>query len=299
MHAPLHRAGLLTALAFVAAAVALGAAQAAEPSVPETLGQPAGQLAAGLGALADAEDLERARQLHRERVQPPAEPMQQYAPDLAGEDGRLLSTYLDRLSTQLAAGNLSDARSLAGAGAQLIDDEVRPVAERWDENRTAAFAGPPETTEAGVRVPLVLANPPPSGIAAYDVSLTLPGAEPVDATIELGQGETRLDPANGTVRWASFDASSMARLSPRGADRVVLGAAVFSTDTLSPGSSVTLETQANEVLDPEGRPVAAVGVDGQREVPEDPGGVGEAWWALAGVGVAAATLGWWVHRWEV
>lgn len=294
-----RRAWPLAALGLLAAAVALGAADAAEPAVPETLGEPAGELASGLAELSDAEELERARQVHRERVQGPAEPLQRYGPDLAGEDGRLLSTYLDRLSTQLAAGNLSDARSLAGAGAQLTADEIRPLAERWDGNRTAVFAGPPEVTDGGLRVPLVLANPPPSGIAAYDASLTVPGAEPVDAATELGRGEIRLDAANGTVRWASFDASSLARLSPRGADRVVLGTAVFADETLSAGSTVTLETQAHEVLDPDGEPIPAVGVDGRREVPETDGGGGGAWWTLAGVGVAALSLGWWVSRWEV
>lgn len=296
--------GLLPTVLAIGLTVASGPLVAGQtdpsPQVPQTLAEPAHDLEAALAELSQAEDLEEARQLHRERVEPTATALMPYAADLAGEDGRLLATYLERLAERLEAGNLTDARSLAGAAADLVRDELLDVAERWDANRTALMAGPLEATDDGWRVSLVLVHPPPSGIAAFDAELAIPEATPREAAVELGQGQTRLDPANGTVRWASFDARSTARLSPQGADRVVLGQATLEPDT--PSDTERLATQASvfEVLDPEGREVPVVGLDGARQIPEEGAdGASRGWLALAGLGLAATGVGLWVRRWEV
>lgn len=293
-------ATVLLALGLTLACALLAAGTGAEEDpAPASLARGARDLQTGLEQLAEAEDLEQARQLHSEHVQPAAGELSGYLEDLAGDDGRLLASYLERTQASLAEGELSDARSLAGAGANLLGDEIVPVAERWDVNRTFVLAGPLQTDSRGLVVPLVLVNPPPAGVAAYDVSLSFPDAQPQDATVEVGRGEVHVDEANATVRWASFDASSMARLGSPGAERVLLGEAILDPGDLEPGDELAVDAQANELLDPEGDPVPAVGSDNQRTVPEPETGLDQTWVALGGVGVAALGFGWWVNRWEV
>lgn len=290
----------LLALGLILACAPLAAATSSEADpVPASLAEPAGELHTGLEALAEAEDLERARQLHREDVQPPAGELSGYLEDLAGEDGRLLARYLDRVETSLEEGELSDVRSLAGAGANLLEDEIVAVAERWDANRTAVLAGPLQADDRGLVVPLVLLNPPPAGVGAYDVALSFPDAQPREATVEVGRGEVHVDEANATVRWASFDASQMARLGSPGAERVLLGEAILDSGELETGDRLAVDAQARELIGPEGDAVPAVGADTERTVPEPETGLETTWVALGGVGVAALGFGWWVNRWEV
>jgi hypothetical protein len=289
---------LALALGLTLASAGPVAGQAAEDPIPASLAQPSEQLRHGLDQLRDADEIERARQVHADQIQPPADQLAPYLADLAGEDGRLLATYLDRLDQALADGNLSDARSLAGAAANLVDDEVRPLTQRWDANRTALLAGPLTHGSEGLVVPLVLHNPPAAGLAAVDASLTIDAGEPLEAHVEHGQGDTHLDPANGTVRWASFETSSLAELDTHRTDRVLLGRAVVDTDW-TPGETTAIQAHAHELLDPEGEPVPAVGVETQRTVPARDEGSASRWLALAGIGLAGLGLTWWVRRWEV
>lgn len=297
MNRPRGAVGLVLALTL--ASIPTAAGQAAPGTVPETLAEPTLALEDGLDDLRGAEDINQAREIHQDRVGPHAQDVAPYLEDLVREDGRLLATYLDRIDQALEEGEASDARSLAGAAANLVEDEILPVAQRWDANRTAVMAGPLQASSDGLRVGLVLVNPPPGGIAAFDASLSFQTAAPLGASVELGQGETRIDDANATVRWASFDASTLARLSPQQAERVLLGDAELDQGPLEPGSTIVVEAHAHELRDSEGQPVPTIGVDAERTVPEAHEGASAAWWALGGVGVASVGLGWWIHRWEV
>lgn len=291
--------GLALALGLTMTCIPTAAGQTNPGTVPESLAEPTLALEAGLDDLRQAEDIDQARQIHEDRVQPHAQDVAPYLEDLVDEDGRLLATYLDRIGQALDEGEASDARSLAGAAANLVEDEIVPIAKRWDANRTAVMAGPLQASSDGLRVGLVLVNPPPGGIAAFDASLTFQTAAPLAANVELGQGETRIDDANATVRWASFDASTVARLSPQQTERVLLGQADLDEESLEAGSKLVVHAHVHELRDAEGDAVPTIGVDAERTVPQAEEGGSTMWIALGGVGVASLGLGWWVHRWEV
>jgi hypothetical protein len=286
--------GPLLALALLASVFPVDGQVSDDLRVPESLAEPAEDLRDGLTQVADADTIDEARQAHDDAVRGPADQLLLYASDLADRSGGLLATDLDRLDEQLAAGNLSDARSLASAGAQLVADDVQPVAERWDRNRTALAAGPVQPTEEGPAVALVLVNPPPGSIAAVDASLTLEAATPRSASLALGQGETTVDPANGTVRWASFDASAAASLATDGAQPIALGEARIDPTADTIATNVTV----HDLLDADGQPTPAIGLASDREVPADGTGLPTTWLALGGVALGAVGLGWWVQRWE-
>jgi hypothetical protein len=291
-------AGPVLALGLILGAVPATDATSDAIAVPDSLGDPAGEMHESLQTIADADALDRARQVHADQVVPAREELAPHASDLAPDEGPLLATYLDRLETRLAEGNLSDARSLAGAAAQLVADEIQPRAEHWDENRTALAAGPVQPGENGPKVALVLVNPPPS-LAAYDAELSVTPGAPTSAQVALGQGQTRVHADNGTVRWASFDASAMAHLSPQSTQRVALGQAQLDPAGLDPATPVATAVDVNQLSDAEGRPVPAIGLQTERSVPAGDDAVDPTWLTLGGVGLAAAGLGWWIREWEV
>lgn len=293
---PPARATVAVCLALAGASLA--ATGAGDPiEVPEGLDEDAASLEAGLSAIADAEGIEQARQIHAGDVEGPAERLAPYLEDLAGREGELLATYLERLDASLEDGNLSDARSLAGAGANQARQALVPAAQAWEANRTALAAGPVEASEQGPRVSLVLVNPPPGGIAALDVEMRVENATPTEAQLAQGQGETQTNPANGSVRWASFDAANLAGVDADG-PRTLLGQ--VQLDVESSVETITTDVDVHQLADADGREVPAVGLAGQRQVPEDAGSaIGEVWIALAGVTAAAGGLAWWVRGWEV
>jgi hypothetical protein len=284
-------------LAATLAVAPLAAGQADE--VPDTLVTPAENLETGLDRVSEADTVDQAREAHDTDVQPSGQTLRAYAEDLAGDDGRLLVTYLDRLDQALENGNLSDARSLAGAAANHLADAIAPAAQAWDANRTAVLPGPVEVDEDKLTARLVLVNPPVTGVGAWEASLVLPGSEPVEATVTHGQGETEWDPTNGTVRWASFDAQAASGLSSTEDRGLLLGEATYELGTLEPGDTVRVETQADEVDDADGEPVPAVGVDAERRIQAVDDGLGVAWLTIAGVLVAGVGLLVWTQRWEV
>lgn len=295
--APATRLPVLLALGLLATVPAT-VGQQAPIAVPGSLGEPAAELGQGLSELSEAEDVATARTVHERSIDPAAAQIRPYAADLADRHGELLATYLDRLATQVAAGNLSDARSLAGAAAGVVDEHLQPAAAAWDGNRTAIAAGPITRSDDGARITLVLVNPPPGGVGAFDASLTVDRATPEQARLSAGQGQTQVDPANGTVRWASFDASAMAHLSADGRDRVALGDALLA-DPPPAGQTVEAQASVADVTDADGEPMPAIGVTATRTMPTDEGALPTAWLALAGVGLGAVGLAWWVRGWEV
>lgn len=276
---------LVLALALLAVPANAGGA-----SVPDQLPADTRALADGLDELAGAEDLAAMRDTHA-NLTPVAERVLGHAEDLAGREGALLETYLDRLAEQLDAGNRSDAESLARAAATTTRQEVVPAAEAWATNRTAILAGSASWTDEGLSVPIVLANPPPAGVGAVDVEVEIGDeAAPRSASLALGQGETSVDAANGTARLASFDAAALANLD-RSTQRATLGTVVLEPDGLDPGNTVDVEVTPREAATPEGRSTPVIGLAAAVEVPEEAGGLfNTRLLALAGVGAGAALL---------
>lgn len=298
------RASLGLVAVIAVSALAIPSQAAGQPlSVPDSLIEPANRLASGLSRVQDSSSLDQARRVHELRVVPASANLTPYAVDLAGRDGELLGSYLDRLDTQLARGNLSNAQSLAGAAANLVEDEIAPTAARWDSNRTALGIGPLRWTGDRLVASLVLLHPPPASIGAFAAQASLTGATtPVAASLDVGQGDTRIDPGNGTVRWASFDASALARLDTATRSRVALGSVQLDATNLSTGDRVRTDVTVDELADANGKPLVAIGLSGSHEVPAAVSrgiGVPPGWLALGGVALAAVGLIALARRWEV
>lgn len=265
-------------------------------SIPGDLPGRTATIAEGLEQIAAAEDVEQARRAHEEIAEPLARTVP-HAIDLAGRSGELLGTYASELEAQLAAGNLSDARSIAQAAANLLEDEIRELVERWDENRTVVAPGPVRWSGDDLVVSVVLVNPPPGGLGAFDVELALDANRPTGASLATGQGEATVDPANRTARVASFSAQALANLEKSG-PRVVLGE--VQLEPVDAGSTVNATAGVHELVTPDGSPVLALGLTGSSTAPKASGGfeVG-AWWPIVAVGAGAAVLIVGVRRLEV
>lgn len=278
---------VLLALALLAVPTAAGAGA---PSVPEDLPGDARELADRLDATASQEDLAAMRAAHA-NLTPLAERVLEHAEDLAGRQGALVDTYLERLDEQLDAGNRSDAESLARAAATTTREHLVPAAEAWDVNRTAIAPGTASWTDEGLAIAIVLAHPPPAGVGAVDVEVQVtPPASPEAATLALGQGETSVDQANGTARLASFDAAALANLD-RSTQRATIGTVVLDPDGLEPADTVDLAVTPHEAATPDGRATPVIGLASTVEVPEEGGGLfSTRLLALAGVGAGAVLL---------
>lgn len=291
MRAP---AAVLAALALLATLAPAGAAPG-DPSelagpIPEGLPGAFGDLAAALGNVSEAESVGEARRAHGD-VQPAAADAVPHAPDLAGREGRLLATYLDRLDDALSAGDLDDARSLAAAADDLVREELRPAAERWSENRTAVRAGPARPDGEGLVLPVVLVNPPPGGVGAFDVEVSTPeGApRPVSGSLAAGRGETRADEANRSVRLAAFQPGELAQLAP---ERRVATLGEVRLGGPVPEAPVPVDARVHQLATPDGERVPALGLATESAVLDgDAGtlaGLPERW---VGLGLVVALAG--------
>lgn len=290
----------VAALVAVLILAASPAASAASVTLPEDLPGDVTQLAADLARVAEADDLQTARAAH-EQVEASAPHVVPHAPDLAGRDGELLATLLDELDAALARGNLSDARSLAQAGANTLEDDIAPAAEQWSTNRTAITPGPPRWSGDRVLVPLLLVNPPPGGLGAVDVEVTA-NATPDRATLATGQGETTIDPTNRTARLASFDAQALANLETNRRETTLLGEVAFGPDALAAGDELKLTVTVRELADPGGHRVLVLGLDETTSVPPEEHGsplLESRWLAVGGLVLGAAALIALVRRLEV
>lgn len=295
--------GLIVASLAVTVLVLPGTASGQPLSVPASLGEPADRLVEGLSTLEDSSSLDEARQVHRERVRPPARNLTPHVVDLAGRDGQLLETYLERLGDQLAEGNLSNARSLAGAARNVVEEDVAPAARQWDGNRTALGIGPLRWLEGDVAGSLVLVHPPPAGIGAFAARAGIQGpTHPAGGSLDVGRGDVRVEPANGTVRWASFDASALARLDGGTRSRIALGTLQLDPSNLSAGDRVHTHVAVEELVDSNGDRLTAIGLAASHEVPaRSQSGLGLArnWLAIGGVALGAVGLVYLARRWEV
>lgn len=293
---PLALVALLGAIG--PAAPVVGAAQAGSPSwsIPDDLPGRTAAILDGLERLATAEDIEHARRAHDE-IAEPLDRTIPHAVDLAGRSGELLGTYATELETQLAAGNLSDARSIAQAAANLVEDEIEPLVDRWAQDRTVVAPGPARWSGDELVLSIVLVNPPPEGLGAFDIELVFDASRPTGAGAATGQGEAIVDRANRTARVASFSAQALANLDKSG-PRIALGE--VQLEPTEAGDTVNATAHVNELVTPEGSRVLALGPTGSSTVPERPSGfdVGT-WWPLAAVGVGAVALIAGVRRLEV
>lgn len=271
-------------------ALAALAAPATGAGIPQDLPGDARALADGLDRVADADDVPAMRD-QRATLTGPLERVLEHAGDLADREGALLATYVERLDEQLAAGNRSDAASLARAAASTTRDTIVPAADAWAENRTALVPGGPSWQGEAVAVPVVLVNPPPAGVGALDVEVHVEDATVTGAEVAVGRGETTVDAANGTARLASFDAAALAKLDAASRERVVVGTVLLDGDELAPGDEVRVDPTTRALATPEGAPAPAIGVADTARVPEASGGLfSERVLAVAGVAAGAAVL---------
>lgn len=183
----------------------------------------------------------------------------QVAPDvvphlvaLGDADGALLAELWRSLRVEARAGNASNARSLAAAAVDTLEDDLQPRVQAWDANRTTVTPGVPK---ADGDVPVLLIHPPSAGMGAFDVRVTVNGSTPPkDAAVAVGQGESRIDRANRSARLASFDAQALAGLGTGARDVVVLGHVSYPADA----GTIDLDVDVLELVDPDGRPIPAV-----------------------------------------
>lgn len=294
---PLAWLALLGATAPALALPAGGRAQGDVPwTVPTDLPQAAEDVRAGLDQVADASEIEQARRAHRS-IAGDLDALAPHAVDLAGRSGELFATYRTQLARALADGNLSDARSLAGAAANLLEDEIRPRVDRWAVNRTALAPGPVRWSNGDPVVSVVLVNPPGGGLGAFDVGIAFEEARPTDAGAAVGRGEASVDTANRTARVASFSAQALANLDA-GRQRLVLGE--VQLDRLEPDRLVNATARVHELVASDGGEVPALGLASSSTVPERPSGLDVgAWWPIAALAVGALVLVALVRRLEV
>lgn len=293
------RRWLLAGLAAALLAATVPTASAALPEPPQALPDTTEQLVEGLETVADASNLTQARQAHA-GVEPLEPRVLPHTKTLAGRHGELAATLMDELEAAIARGNLSDARSLAQAAASTLREDVMPPVERWDRNRTAVTTGPPRWVDDAIHVPVILVNPPPGGIGAFDVEVS-PGGTPTAATLAHGQGEERIDEVNGTARLASFDARALTHLDTTGRASIVLGEITLAHDELRPGDTLNTSTELHALADAEGSGVLAVTLASTSHLPAagEEGLLGPRAWAIGGVVAGALGLVFVVRRLEV
>lgn len=179
--------------------------------------------------------------------------------DLGGSDGELLAELWPTLRDEARAGNATNARSLAGAAVDVLDDTLVDRADAWGRNRTTITPG----RTSGTRVPIVLLHPPPSGLGAFEIRVSADDpVAPTGATVAVGQGQTSLDPDNGSAALASFDARALAGLGGASQQAVTLGHVTFP----SGAGTIPVEVEVVELVDPDGRSVPAVSPTGEIKV---------------------------------
>lgn len=256
--------------------------------VPEMLPDQVAALEQGLGDLSETQEEETMERLWP-AVEGAARRVLGPAVDLTGRHGELLTSYIDQLDIEVAAGNTTNVRSLARSAAGLVADEIRPAVETWARQPTTLTVGEGRTVqEDRVRVPVVMVHPPPGGVGAVDVSVATleTGWRPVEASIDTGQGQARVDPANGTARLASFDAKSLAKLSSVRAG-VVIGHVVLQGGSLDDEGAGQAEVRVHAVADRDGQEIPALGAPGEIQASETTG----AGWQLGAWGAAAVVGG--------
>lgn len=266
-------------------------------TVPDDLPSRTEDVQAGLERIADAESLDEARRTHR-GIAPDLARLASHAVDLAERAGELLGTYRMELDARLAAGNLSDARSIAQAAANLLADEIQPRVDRWAGNRTVVAPGPLRWSDGDLVVAIVLANPPTQGLGALDVELRFESARPTGASVATGRGDATVDRDNRTARVASFSAQALANLEGDRAQRLVLGR--VQLEELEPGDRVNATVRVHELVTSGGEEILALGLTGSATVPSTPSGFDlGTWWPLAALGAGAAGVWGIVRRLEV
>lgn len=249
-----------------AAAALLAAALLVLPSVgaapidrvPTSLPEDARTYRSALGNASDAEGIDAIRAAVGEarQVAPRVVP---HLVDLGGSDGDLLAELWGALRDEARAGNATNARSLAGAAVDTLDDPLIARADAWDRNRTTVTPG----RAAGDRVPVVLIHPPPAGLGAFEIRVAADApVQPTEATVAIGQGQTRLDPDNGSAALASFDARALAGLGGGSRQVVTLGHVTFPADA----GTIPVQVEVVELVDPDGRPLPAVSPTGEVEI---------------------------------
>lgn len=314
--AALLAAVLLLATAAPATAQTSSAADAPMDRVPAALLADTVELRRALenASAADGADQLRAAHARAADVAPDVLP---HLRTLGASDGELMSAYWTSFDEEVAAANGSDdanatnARSLARAAVRTLRDDLEPRVRAWDRVRTAVTPGAASAAGDGrLRVPVLLLNPPPGGLGAFDVELVAPPGTlvPVAAEVAVGQGQARVEADNGSARLAAFDAQALAGLSS-GVPSVTLGTVTYRVADAAPAASpggldpdpdpspVVLRVVLHELVDPGADPVPAVAPDGAVSAAAAAGAAGPpAWTALllvGGLGVAAV---WFLRR---
>lgn len=266
----------------------------AVPAVPTDLPARTTELRTALEDLSEATSADEARELWG-TVPQSGDPTASALWDLSPTDGDLLAAYLDGLDEAIAEGNLTDVRSLARAAESLVEEALEPLAATWATNATGVAPGEPEMRPDGtLRVPVILHNPPPAGVGAFDVALHADPetASAVGGTVSLGTGQATADTANGSVRLASFDAKAAGGFGQGHRAFLHLGYAVF--EPTDDRGNLTLDVRIHELVDPQGERLLAVGADGDLVVPAqvDASAFRLPAWAVWGL-VAAGVVGVW------
>jgi hypothetical protein len=291
----------LLATAAAAALLLVPAATAGEPTdpadrVPEDLPRDAATLRDHLENVSEAQDLDEARSV-MDRARPLADDAIPLLRDIQGEDraGDLLAELWTGAEDAAEAGNLSDLRSLAGSAANTLEDDLEPRARTWAGNGTAVTVGQAEPGDGDrFRLPIVVLNPPPGGLGALDAGLRLDvdEARPVEVKIELGEGEAKVAPENGTARAASFKPKALAGLESVSGPAARFATVLVEPEAASVGDTLSVEVTVRAAADAGGSPVPVIGPDGQAVVPaSEPGGLASvpaAWGGLAAVGLMGA-----------
>lgn len=196
-----------------------------------------------------------------------ADPVVAHATDLQAREGERLGLFLDELSRSLEAGNETDARSLARAAVNLLEGSILPTFEAWERNRTAVLPGPLHRDGGALILTIVLVNPPPGGLGAFDVRVQLgQGWQPTQASVEVGQGESHVDTANGTARLASFDAKALVGFGSGAPEGQVLGTVRVTAEDGALPKGLPVELDIVELASSQGDPVLALGIGGTLDV---------------------------------
>lgn len=277
------RRSIVAALALALVVIVPSVGAAPIDRVPTSLPDDARTYRSALGNASEADGIERIRDAvdDARQVAPRVVP---HLVDLGGSDGELLAELWPTLLDEARAGNATNARSLAGAAVDVLDDTLIARADAWDRNRTTITPG----RASGAEVPVVLIHPPPSGLGAFEIRVAADApVRPTGATVAVGQGQTRLDPDNGSAALASFDAKALAGLGGASQDVVTLGHVTFPADA----GTIPVQVEVVELVDPDGRAVpvvspagdATIASGGALEVPTNLLAVG----LVAGLGLVA------------
>lgn len=298
---------LVLAILLVPPPAPAGAAGDPAERVPEDLPGDVASLRAGLEDAAEADDVEPLRAAVN-GTQPIARDVLPLLRDLQGDNlaGDLVIELWTSLRSSARAGNVSDARSLAASAADTLEDDLAPRAAAWAENRTAVTVGRAQPGDnGGLVLPLVVLHPPPGGLGALDAGLALDPdrARPVDAALELGQGQTTVEPDNGTARAASFQADALAGLHRAGAPATVFARVDVDVVDLETGDGFDIAVDVHAAAVGGGEPLLVVAPDGTAEVPARAQGFlsdpPARWGGLAVVGLLGAGAFAAVRRLEV